>query len=152
MMLLTGCLAVLTLAALLLGRLPALIRLGTQASAKLERSRLFPALWGLAASLLLFLLAAVLFHGKTFALLGLLVLMAGLVLAGLGSAVAALSVGTRLTDALGLLETGHFDALRLGFWVFGFASAVPFAGWLLVLSLLASGVGAVLETLVTRKT
>jgi hypothetical protein len=151
-LLLTGCLAVLALAALLAGRLPALVRLEARAAARLEQNRLVSTLWGVAAGLLLFLLAAALFNGKMFALLGLVVLVTGLALAALGSAAAALSVGTRLADALGVMEIESFAALRLGLWFFGLAAAVPFAGWLLVLGLAASGVGAVLEVLVTRKT
>ena len=148
---LTGCLAVVALVALLVGRLAALTRLGTRAAVRLETSRAIPTLWGLAAGLLVFLLAAVLFNIHALALLGVLVLAAGLALAGLGLAAAALSVGTRLAEALDLLEIDSLGALRLGLWSLGLAAGVPFAGWLLALLLLASGLGAVLETLTVRK-
>ena len=150
LLLLTGCLAALTLAATALGRLGVLVRFGARASARLDVPRLVPALWGLAAGLGMFLLAAVLFNTHVLALLGLAVLIAGFSLAALGLAAAALSVGTRLSDAFASLESETFSVLRVGLWMLLLASAVPFAGWLLVLLALASGIGAVLETLVVR--
>ncbi|MGI4788858.1 MAG: hypothetical protein ACRYFS_08405 [Janthinobacterium lividum] len=142
---------VLALTSLLVGRLGVLIRLGTRAATRLETSRIIPTLWGLAAGLLFFLLAAILFNSHTFALLGFLVLAAGLALAGLGLAVVALSVGTRLSEAFDLLETENLSGLRLGLWSLGLAAGVPFAGWLFALLLLASGIGAVLEALIANK-
>lgn len=109
-----------------------------------------PALWGLAAALLVLLLCGVLFKIHALALLGVLVLASGLALASLGLGAAALSLGLRLTDALGAMDTETLPALRLGLWTLLLASGVPFVGWLLVLLALASGVGAVLETFLTR--
>ena len=149
-LLLIGCLAVLALAAAALGRLDALLRLGTGAAVRLETGRVIPALWGLAAGLGVFLLAAVLFNTKVLALLGVGVLAAGLSVAALGLAAAALFVGTRLADAFASLETETFNAMRAGLWVLLFASIVPFAGWLLVVLALASGIGTALEMLVVR--
>ena len=157
-LLLTGCLAVLALTALLTGRLPALIQLGTRASARMTKKIVgaVPVLWGLAAGLLLLLVVAVSFKSHTLAFLGWIGLVLGLALAGLGLAVAALSVGARLSEEFPGLETerldSRLDSLRLGLWLFVLAAAVPFAGWFLVLGLVASGVGTVLETLVTRRT
>lgn len=151
-LLLIGCLAVLALLALLLDRLPALTQVGMRAAARLEASRLIPTLWGLAAGLLVFLLAAVLFNSHSLALLGVLVLAFGLALSGLGLAVAALSAGTKLLEAFDLIETDPLNTLRLGLWCLVLAAGVPFAGWLLTLFALASGIGAVLETLVGRGT
>lgn len=116
-----------------------------------------PVLWGLAAGLLLLLVVAVSFKSHMLAFLGWIGLVLGLALAGSGLAVAALSVGARLSEEFpGLeterLETERLDSLRLGLWLFVLAAAVPFAGWFLVLGLVASGVGTVLETLVTRRT
>ena len=140
----------LVLGALGLGRLEALTQFGARAATRLETGRAIPALWGLAAGVLVFLLAAVLFNTHTFALLGALVLAAGLSLAGLGFAVAALSVGTRLTEAFASLECESLGALRLGLWLLGLAAGVPFAGWFFVLLALACGIGSVLETLFGR--
>jgi len=140
----------LALAATALGRLDALLRLGTRASARLETGRAIPTLWGLAAGLGIFLLAAILFNTKVLTLLGLAVLVAGFSLAALGLAAAALSVGTRLSDAFASLETETLSALRVGLWTLLLASTVPFAGWLLVLLALAAGIGATLEMLVAR--
>ena len=151
---LTGCLAVLALTALVAGRLPALIRLGTRASARMTKKivRAVPALWGLAAGLLLFLVVVVSFKSHTFGFLGWIALVLSLALAGLGLAVAALSVGARLFEEFPMLEQERLDSLRLGLWLFALAAAVPFAGWFLVLGLVASGVGTVLENLVTPRT
>lgn len=109
-----------------------------------------PTLWGLAATLLILILAVVLFQTHVLALLGILVLLIGLALASLGLAAAALSLGQRLTDALAPLDMDMLPTLRLGLWTLLLAAFVPFAGWLLVLLALASGIGAVLETLLTR--
>lgn len=121
----------------------------------METSRVAPLLWGLAAALLLFLLVAVFFNTQAFRVLGTLLgvaaLALGLVLAGLGLAAAAMSVGTRIMEAFGLLETESFGAGRLGLWFLGLTAAVPIVGWLLTLLLLASGIGSVLEVLVARK-
>ncbi len=140
----------LTLAALLGGRSDALARLGMRAAARLEGPRIIPALWGLAASLLVFLLAVALFKTHALAVLGVLVLAAGSCLAGLGLVAAALWTGTRLSEAIPLPLTETPGALRLGWWTLGLAAAVPVAGWLLALLALACGTGAVLETLVMR--
>ena len=148
---LTGCLTTLALAALLIGRLGALTQLGTRAAARLEINRLIPTLWGLAAGLLIFLLDAILFNTHSLALLGIVVLVIGLALAGMGLAATGLSIGTRVSEAFDLLETETLGALKLGLWSLLLTSAVPFAGWLLGLLMLASGIGAVLETLVVRK-
>ena len=148
--LLTGCFAVLTLAALAAGRLTGLAQQGIRAAARLESGRAIPTLWGLTAGLLIFLTASILFKSHTFALLGILVLAVGLALTGLGLAAASLAVGKKVSEALDLLETDPLAALRLGLWTIGLASAVPFAGWLFTLLYLASGIGAVLEVLTVR--
>ena len=109
-----------------------------------------PTLWGLAAALLVLILAIVLFKSHALALLGVAVLVSGLVLASLGLGVAALSLGAALTDALSTMDMETLPALRLGLWTLLLASCIPFVGWLLVLPALASGIGATLETLLTR--
>lgn len=123
---------------------------GARASARLEQARAVPTLWGLAATLLILILAVVLFQTHVLALLGILVLLIGLALASLGLAAAAMSLGQRLADALATLDTEMLPLLRVGLWTLFLAAFVPFAGWLLVLLSLASGIGAVLETLLTR--
>lgn len=146
-----AALSTLALLALLLGRAAPLARLGERAAARLDGGRVVPTLWGLAAALLVLILCGVLFNIHALALLGVVVLVSGLVLASLGLGVAALSLGLRLTDALGALDVETLPALRLGLWTLLLASCVPFLGWLLVLLALASGIGATLETLLTRK-
>ena len=54
---------------------------------------------------------------------------------------AALSLGARLLDALGTLETETLPALRLGLWTLFLASFLPFLGWLLVLLCYRFGCG-----------
>jgi len=149
-LLLVAGLCALGLLALLLGRAAPLARLGERASARLDGGRVVPTLWGLAAALLVLILCGVLFNRHALALLGLLILVSGLVLASLGTGVAALSLGLRLTDALTTMDMETLPALRLGLWTLLLTSCVPFIGWLLVLLALASGIGATLETLLTR--
>lgn len=150
-MILLATLAALALLSVGLGRAEALARLGERAAARLEQGRAVPALWGLAASVFLLALAAVLFSTKVLALLGVLVLAAALALAGLGLGVAALGLGPRIQDACGSLTAEPLDGLRLGLWALLLASILPFVGWLLVGLALAAGIGAVLEMLVLRR-
>lgn len=135
---------------MLLGRATPLARLAERAAARLDGGRVVPTLWGLAATLLVLILCGVLFNVHALALLGVVVLVSGLVLASLGLGVTALSLGLRLTDALSMMEMEMLPALRLGLWALLLASGIPFVGWLLVLLALASGIGATLETLLTR--
>ena len=150
-LLLIAGLSTLSLLALLVGRAAPLARLGERAAARLDNGRVVPTLWGLAVALLVLILCGVLFNIHALALLGLFVLVSGLVLASLGLGVAALSLGLRLTDALTIMDMETLPALRLGLWTLLLASFIPFLGWLLVLLALASGIGATLETLLTRK-
>lgn len=148
MLFLIACLAALGLLAALLGRVPAGLNGGQRAAARLERGGAALPLWGLAAALFGLALAAVLVNIHPIALLGVLVFAAVLCLGALGLGVAAQSLGGRLDGGPG--EPDTFAALRRGLWVLLLSAAVPFAGWLLVLLALAAGVGAVLDTLVTR--
>lgn len=101
----------------------------------------------------MFLVAAsgVLFSTKVLALLGALLLILVLALASLGLGAAALSLGRRLAEAAGSFETETLSALRFGLWALLVASFLPFLGWALVLLAIASGIGAVLETLAARR-
>ena len=149
LILLSG-LAALILLAVLFRRADPLARFAERASARLDQGRVVPTLWGLAASLFLFLACAALFATKILALLGLLLLTADLALVGLGLGVAALSLGLRLAEAGGAFETHTLTALRLGLWTLFLASFLPFVGWLLVILALASGIGAILELVTVR--
>lgn len=135
----------------MLGRAPDALRAGERAAARWERGGAALLLWGLAASVLGLVLAAILVNVHAVALLGILVFAAVLILGALGLGVAAFSVGARLGDAAGSEGGGEMLAsVRLGLWSLLLSALVPFVGWLLVLLALASGVGAVLDTLVTR--
>ncbi len=142
------CLAVLGLLAALLGRVPPALHGGERAAERLARGGAALPLWGLAAALFGLGLAAVLVNIHPIALLGVLVFAAVLCLGALGLGVAAQSLGGKLGDGVG--ELSAFADLRRGLWVLLLSAAVPFVGWLLVLLALAAGVGAVLDTLVTR--
>ncbi len=149
-LLLIAGLSALALLSLLLGRAAPLSALGERAAARLDGGRVLPTVWGMAAALLVLILSSVLFKTHALALLGVIVLLSGLGLASLGTGVAALSLGLRLMDALTTMDMETLPALRLGLWTLLLASCVPFLGWLLVLLVLASGIGAALETLLTR--
>jgi hypothetical protein len=149
-LLLIAGLSALALLSLLLGRAAPLSALGERAAARLDGGRVLPTVWGMAAALLVLILSSVLFKTHALALLGVIVLLSGLGLASLGTGVAALSLGLRLMDALTTMDMETLPALRLGLWTLLLASCVPLLGWLLVLLALASGIGAVLETLLRR--
>ena len=150
-LILLATLAALALLCVVVGRGEPLARLGERAAARLDARRAVPTLWGLAAIVFLLALSAVLFSTKALALLGILVLTVSLALAGLGLGAAALGLGQRLQDASGALAAETLDGLKLGIWTLLLASVLPFIGWLLVGLTLASGIGAVLELLVTRR-
>ena len=144
-------LSTLALLTAFLGRTDWLLRLGEQGARRLEEGRTVTALWGLAATLFCLLAAAVLFSTKILALLGLLMLAAGLILASFGLGTIAVWLGRRISEAAGSLETEMLPCLRLGLGTLLLASLLPYAGWLLVMLGLAMGVGAVMEVLTERR-
>ncbi len=149
--LLTAFLAAAALLAGAAGRLGRLTRLGWRATDRLSHGRALLPLWGLAALLLLLLASAVLFHIKPLALLGLLVLLLGLTLAGFGLGVGAARCGRSLAAALGQPFAPPLLTLVLGLTTFLLAAFLPFLGWLVVLLALLTGIGATLDVLVRRK-
>ena len=108
-------------------------------------------LWGIAAAVFCILASAVLFSTKILALLGVLMLAAGLILASLGLAAIAVWLGGKVSEVAGSLESDTLSCLKGGLAVLLLASLLPYIGWLLVLFALASGIGATLETLTARK-
>ena len=150
-LILLATLASLALLSVGLGRAEVLARLGERAASRLDQGRAIPTLWGVAATVFLLALAAVLFSTKVLALVGVLVLVFCFALAGLGLGVAALGLGQRIQDAAGALTSEPLDGLRTGLWAMLLASVLPFVGWLLVGLALAAGIGAVLELLVSRR-
>ena len=151
LILLLAVLAAYVLLLVIGGRLTGLISLGTGAETRLRRGRLLPVLWGLAATLLVMTLAAVLFKIKALALLGVGVLVVGVVLAGVAVCVAALRVGGRLALELALPGASPVASLLLGVAALLLASFVPVVGWVLVGLLAAGGLGAVLEEMFSRR-
>lgn len=151
LLLVLACLAVFVLFLTALRRADRVAALGARAGDRLERGGLLPTLWGLAAGILIFAATAVLFGTKILALLGVFVLFSGIVLLGLGLAVAALRVGRTLAEALDQTPGEDVRALRLGLSTLFLAAFVPFVGWIGVGLAVASGVGAVLETLFSRR-
>lgn len=146
-----SCLATTALAAAGTGRVRALAALEARAVGRLERGRALPTLWGLSAGVLLFTGGAVLSNRPALALLGVLVLLAGLVLAGLGVGAASIVLGRALLGALDPAVTSTLACLRIGLGVFFGAAFLPFVGWALVGLAAASGLGALLEALFERR-
>lgn len=142
-------LASLTLLAAFFQRTDWLMQLAERAALRLNGGRVVSTLWGVAATVFCLLAAAVLL--KILALLGVLALTAGLLLASLGLGTAAVWLGGKISDISESLETDTLPCLRFGLWTLLPASMLPYAGWLLVLLCLAAGIGAVLETLVSRR-
>ncbi len=151
LLLLLAVLAAYVLLLVVGGRLTGLVSLGAGAETRLRRGRLLPVLWGLAATLLVMTLAAVLFKIKALTLLGVGLLVVGVVLAGLAVCVAALRVGRRLTVELALPGASPIVSLSLGMSALLLASFVPVVGWVLVGLLAAGGLGAVLEEMFSRR-
>ena len=150
LLILLSVLAALTLLATFFQKTDLAVSLAERAARRLDQGRAIPTLWGVAATALCLVGMAVLFSTKVLALLGVLVLATGLALASLGTATVAVWLGGKIAEAAGSLDTNTLSCLRLGLWTLLSASMLPYVGWLLVLLGLASGVGAVLETLVTR--
>ena len=96
MTILLSFLAVTALLAWALGRLDRLASLGERSVERLGHGRALLLVWGLAALLLTILLAGVFFTTKILALLGLVVLLLGLTLAGFGLGVSANRFGRKL--------------------------------------------------------
>jgi len=134
------------------GRAERLARFGTGASDRLEGRPLLPMLWGLAAIVLATALVSALFAVKALAGLGLIAGLAALIMVALGLGVAALSLGRALLtgfDAAGVPD--DTAALRFGLWALLLTSILPVVGWLVAGLAVASGLGAILEALLTRR-
>ena len=149
--LLLAFLAVVLLIAWGMRRQDPLLSLGERARQRLDRGRTLPTLWGLSASVLIFAVSVLLFHTHVLALLGVLLLAAGLGLAGGGLAVTAWAVGDDLEGASGSRHDDGVSSLRLGLAVLFLASWLPIIGWLAAALAAAAGLGAVLEALLTRE-
>lgn len=146
-----ACLALFMLVLVASGRAGRFVTAGRQAADRLEQGGPLPTLWGLSAIVLVLAAAAVLSSLKILGLLALLVFLTGVFLLGAGLSVAAVRVGRILADAFGLLDTDDIGALRLGLGTLFAASCLPLLGWLGVALAAASGVGAFLETLFSRR-
>jgi hypothetical protein len=133
-------------------RIDICLQLVERSAARLEGRRLIPTLWGIAAAIVCVVAAALLISTKILALLGVFVLGLGLVAASLGLGAAALWLGTKIFDISETGEVSSRSSLKLGLITLLLASFLPYVGWLLVLVALASGIGAVLEYLVMRRT
>ena len=134
-----------------LGRLMHLTALGRRATRRLSYGRGGVLLWGAAAGILTVIVAAILFSTKVLALLGLLVLLTGLTLAGLGLGVGAAHVGHTLASSLGHPDSPPLLALPLGIAAFFFTAFLPVVGWFLVVLAVLAGIGATLDTLIRRE-
>ena len=148
---LLACLSVVALVSWGLRRHEALITVGDGARRRLERGRALPTLWGLSASVLIFAASALLVRTHILALLGVALLAAGVALISLGIAVAAGAVGGDVAPALGQDASDVLATLRLGLWMLFLAAWLPVLGWIAVILAGASGLGAMLETLLTRE-
>lgn len=151
LLLILAALALFVLLLVGLRRADGLAALGARAGERLERGGLLPTLWGLSAGVLIFAASGVLFGTKVLALVGVLTLLSGIMLLGLGLVISALRVGRTLAEALDQTPGEDVPALRLGLSVLFLASLVPFLGWLGAGLAVASGVGAVLEALFSRR-
>ncbi len=128
-------------------RVDRLRALEARARARCGRDRALPMLWGVSAGALVFALSALLLQIHPLALFGVLLLTAGAGILSLGLIVAACVVGDALSsDGAG----GPRRSLGVGLAVLLAASCLPYAGWLLCLLAVATGTGAVLESLVGR--
>jgi hypothetical protein len=150
LLILVGTLAAFSLIAMALGRFGNLVNVTRRAAERLERSRLFPTLWGLSATVLLFVIAVVLFKTKVLGLLGLVVLVSGLILVSIGSGVNALRVGRQIAFQIGRGDEDDLSLLKIGMGVLFVTASIPIVGWIIAILETAAGIGAVLETLLNR--
>lgn len=151
LLILISILASLTLFAVFQQRIEIGLGLLERSAQRLEGRCLVPMLWGIAAAIVCVVAAALLISTKILALLGVLVLGTGLVLASLGLGAAALWLGTKISTVMGMSEHTSLPHLKLGLASMLLAALLPYVGWLLVLLALAAGIGAVLENLAVRR-
>lgn len=147
---LLACLALTVLVSSALRRTESLLALGDRAQRRLDRGGTLPTLWGLSAAVLAFAVSAILVQTHVLALLGVLLLAAGVCLAGVGLGVVALRLGGLVAPLLGAAEGDLLAALRLGLALLFWSAWLPFLGWVTALLAVAAGIGAVLEALFTR--
>ncbi len=148
---LLGGLSVVLLAAWSLRRQDAFFALGERARRRLDRGRVLPLLWGLSAGILIVAAGTLLIKSHVLALFGFLLWAAGLCLAGGGLTVTAWAMGEDLGRVGGGGEETALTSLRLGLWSLFLATWLPFVGPAAVLLAGATGLGALLEILLTRK-
>lgn len=143
--------AIVVLCAVAFGRIQSLGKLLEDGADRLNVRRVVPMLWGLAATVLIFLLSLTLIQTKVLGLLGVVVFVFGLVLWSIGMGIAAIWAGSNWLTAL---EVGDEPATRSITWgsiglLLG--SCVPVVGWIVVVGIWASGFGTLLELVVARK-
>lgn len=152
---LIATLVVLALLLVLCGQMNTLVSLSQRLERASERladgSRIIPTLWGLVAGVFFVLAPIALFSTKVLAILGVIILIAGLAMASLGLGASALWLGSKISESMGVLEADVAANLRLGLWSMLLASILPFAGWLVVVAALASGIGAISEVFATSR-
>jgi hypothetical protein len=139
-----AALAVLYLIAASVRRQEWLVGLAQSASVEVGRGKVVYTLWGILAEILLISAGLLLTKVPQAGLLVVLVWFFALALAGLGAGVAAFVAGRRLHAELAGGEITPLSALGIGLRVLFTASALPFIGWIVVLLLMAHGIGAVL--------
>jgi hypothetical protein len=149
---LLACLASVALLAAAFRRAGTLAAFTDRAARRLERGRALPTLWGLSVAVLLVVALAILGSVPALGLLTLTVLVLSLTLLALGTGAAAITIGRDLHEAFSVTDPGDdLVCLRTGVAAFFLAAILPVAGWLLVLLALASGVGAIVEALLTQR-
>ncbi len=135
----------------IVGRLDSVVAAALGAQERLRRSWIIPVAWGLSASVLVIAASVVLLKTKVLALAAVALLAAGMILLGLGVAAGALSIGGRILEATGEYERPPLDHLRTGLWTLLVSAVCPLLGWLAAMVAAFAGIGAVLETIVTRE-
>ncbi|MEO7717747.1 MAG: hypothetical protein ABIY70_16225 [Capsulimonas sp.] len=129
---------------------PQLIAIGERALDNSQGARLLHFVWGILCAIFVATAAAVFINVEMFALIGILILIAGVMLTGFGVLVSSAHLGTRVVLLLDGAPPDTLGAIRVGLPLLLLASAVPIVGSLQIIAAAAMGMGAVLEAIARR--
>lgn len=120
------------------------------ASNRLPTKRLVHTLWGFFIEIMLFSVGSILIKIKPLSLIAVAFYLAVMVLAGYGICIAAITLGKRIQSVLSLSD-GVLKAFQYGLWLLIIGSIFPVVGWLVVITLIASGIGALVASLIDNR-
>lgn len=150
-MVFVGFLAIVVMLAAVFRRLDLLFFHASRAADRLQKNIGIPLIWGTTALILVAIMGIKLLQIPHARLIGILVLLFALALAGIGGAVSALALGRSITLSSKAASDDDLTAVRLGLSIFFAAEFVPIAGWILVFLAGCAGSAAFMESIFQDK-